>query len=80
MYSPRNPVFLFLQSEVETEVMDPGSPDSRQRKRVDLVRMYDAAIAELRRLHDPAVAGLITRLERHRRLIDAGRALTLLSR
>jgi hypothetical protein len=55
--------------------MDPESPDLR-RKRVELVEMYEAAIAELRSLHDPGVAELIERLKHHRRLIGAGRALT----
>jgi hypothetical protein len=51
--------------------MDPESPDREQRRRIDLVEMYDTAIAELRAMHDPSVAGLIERLHRHRRLIAA---------
>jgi hypothetical protein len=65
---------------VNIDLMDVESPDPRHRKRVDLVEMYDTAIAELRSLHDPGVANLIERLMDHRRLIGAGRRLTLLSR
>jgi hypothetical protein len=57
--------------------MDPESPDPRERKRIDLLEMYDAAIAELRALHDPGVAGLIDRLKHHRRLIREGRTIAL---
>jgi hypothetical protein len=59
--------------------MDLGSPDPKERKRVDLVEMYDVAIAELRSLHDPGVADLIERLKHHRRLIGTGRAATVQS-
>jgi hypothetical protein len=51
--------------------MDPESPGPRQRRRIQLAEMYDAAIAELRSLHDPGVANLIERLEQHRRSIDS---------
>jgi hypothetical protein len=60
--------------------MDPESPDPRERKRIDLLEMYDNAIAELRSLHDPGVADLIDRLRHHRRLIREGRTLALKSR
>jgi hypothetical protein len=60
--------------------MDPGSSDPAERKRINLLEMYDTAIAELRSLHDPGVADLIERLKHHRRLIGTRRTLTLQSR
>ncbi|HET7766659.1 MAG TPA: hypothetical protein VFK92_16360 [Burkholderiales bacterium] len=33
---------------------------------VDMLRMYDTAIADLRAMHDPTVAKLIKRLALHR--------------
>jgi hypothetical protein len=51
--------------------MDPDSSDALQRKRTDLRAVYDIAISELRALNDSKVAGLIERLERHRRLIES---------
>jgi hypothetical protein len=56
--------------------MDPVSPDPRQRKRFDVLEMYDVAISELRLLNDRSVAGLVERLERHRQRIYATRPLT----
>jgi hypothetical protein len=50
--------------------MDPRSPDPQRPKRVDLLEMYDVAIAELRSLNDPSVSELLQRLQRHREQID----------